>query len=614
MSAVYYLQCSAGAYTAPTLVAPLGVSNLSLALNSQLPDRLTFEIAAATALTDDLPFAHGSTLTLWADGVALFRGTVQEPARIATGVAERLHYTALGPWYDLAHTVYRQSWQEWSGGALVSGIRSRVILGQAANGSRLTTGQQIADAIAVCAAAYTAAGLPAPLQAGSTSSLATAFPWAEERDLMCAEVIQRMLRYHPDAVAAFDYSTTPPTLNVRPRSAMSAISVPVSAVGNLSDLDIHARRDLVPPGLRIRFEQTHTADGEQYSTLTDQTAGDPDHPNAILSTVELAGSRLETLAETLTTEALPASFTNDDVGKPWWRTKLPALQKDPAAQQVFSDVTFKTPAGLDVPTGEDYYDRILLTGTVQPWMSSVIPVETVISAKLTLTVLGKDAYTEAKVTEQRVSYRCTLLKDVTGNDHEKTFRAVGVSVSAETIPSGFAAAIYAAWSTLHYEGKIALHAEDCPTTAYLGAKLNLTGARAEWATMNTIVQSVLHQLDNGRSTIAFGPPGQVAIADMIALLHAVRSRPLAWGWSLRQTGTIGSEKQPSGGAGPRGDAHHAEGECTRQKWISYDLESIPDAHFVADPAAVKAASQYQVFQRTTVEGVPTTGFDFVRAV
>jgi hypothetical protein len=612
MSAVFQMQCSAGAYTTATSTATLGVSDLSLSLASQLADRLTFQIAAPTALTDDVPFPHASTLVLIRDGSVVFRGSVQEPSRIGSGVSERLHYTVLGPWHDLALTVYRQDWQEWSGDALVSGPRSRVILGQAATGDRLTTGQQIADALSACAAAYVAAGLAAPLQVGSTSSLATYPPWAEERDLMCAEVIQRMMRFHPDAVAEFDYATSPPTLNVRSRSAMSAVTVALATSG-VDALDIRPRRDLVPPGLRVRFEQTHTADAEQYSTLVDQTAGNYTHPNAPFSTVELAGSRLETLAETLTTEALPTSFTSPEVGKPWWRAKIPALQKDDIADQTFDNVTVKTPDGLDIPTGTGYYDRTLLTGTVQPWMSSVDNVEAIIAAKLTVKVKGKDDYTEAKTTEQRVVFRCTLLKDVTGDDHEKTFRAVGVSVSAETIPSGFAAAVYAAWAILHYEGKIGFHNDEASAAQWLGRKLNVTGGRSEWATMNAIVQSVLHQFDSGRTTLAFGPPSQVSVSDMIALLHAIRSRPLAWGWSLRLTGAIGAGKQPSGGTPPRADAHHAEGECTRQKWISYDGDNIPDAHFVADPAAVKAASQYQVFQRSTDAGVPTTTFDYVRA-
>ena len=616
---IWTLSCSAGAYTSWTDISTRPISNLRRVLVSQAPDRLSFDY---TALYDaDAVFPYGSTLSLRRDSTTVFVGLVQEPTRSADGATERLSYLVLGPWHNLAQCVYLQSWKEWDTGssALVSASRSRVILGQSAAGAAITTGAQITDALNACIARYTADGQAAPFAIG-TIDPAAYFPWSEERDVMCAEVIQRCLRHHPDAVTWFDYSTSPPTFHCRTRANLTAVSIPASAAGGAAALNIVARRDLQVSGVRCRFESTHEADGNTYSTLTDQTAGDVLDPTSVFCTIELAGSRLTTLAQVLTTESWPSDLTDKD----WWSDHDPAVRKAiadyGAAAVTITDVTVKDSEGNTINRG--VYDHILLEGQIHPWMT-VLDIEGTVSGTVNVVVLGAKpdpAYPDAGnlQVEQRKEIR-TFTLTLTNADANsgKTYRKVALAVSGESAPTNFAAALYAAWSQLQYQGSLTLHQSEALAATYFGRKVNVTGARSEWTTMAAIVQSLDEHLDTGRTVVTFGPARHISPDDLITLLRAVRARPVAYGWNLRVTGAEGAETQPAGGPVAKNQPAAAKAETLAITMADYTgTGGTIAAKLRLSPSDVKAAATYKVFQVQTdaVPGsVPSTVFDYLRA-
>ena len=153
-----------------------------------------------------------------------FVGRVTQTPATGNGSAQSQSYTLSGPWWYLEHLTYRQEWA-FQGGATEQFI-GRLILGQDLDGTPITTGAVITEALQYVLNAAAANGATAAFQIGATDTntrvAATILPGFlipldEVKDVTVAEVFHKMAHWHPDAVAWFDYTTTPPTLWFQPR-------------------------------------------------------------------------------------------------------------------------------------------------------------------------------------------------------------------------------------------------------------------------------------------------------------------------------------------------------------------------------------------------------------
>ena len=204
-------------------------------------------------------FAHGSTVTILRDGAPWFVGRVTAVPGSGDGAAEGSAYALSGPWWYLENLVCQQSWSLRGGEA--TGLLSRVVLGQALDGTRLTSGQVLAETLqyAIDAGAPFALGVIEP---------AAYLPLDELRDVTCAETIRKILRWHPDCVAWFDHTTAPlPTFHCRARVNLEATTLtvgqaPLAAVNSLT-----ARTDLALPAVVLHYETTD--DSGNLDVLTD---------------------------------------------------------------------------------------------------------------------------------------------------------------------------------------------------------------------------------------------------------------------------------------------------------------------------------------------------------
>ena len=91
----------------------------------------------------------------------------------------------------------------------------------------ISTGAQIIEALGWALKPFTDAAAPAPFQIGTVTP-ALVPPFKEVRDITCAEVIHQMLRWSPDAVTWFDYTTSPPTFHCNVRANLATVNVDVS--------------------------------------------------------------------------------------------------------------------------------------------------------------------------------------------------------------------------------------------------------------------------------------------------------------------------------------------------------------------------------------------------
>lgn len=233
------------------LLADWGLARLTRKLVSQGMDELTFQ-ADGTAADAAPLFPHGATLTLWRDratdsggnflgGTTWFQGLVVQVPRAGAPDSESVAYKAAGPWWYLENLTFQQAYQNIFLGYAVAGDPTTAIFGPA-NSSHLflnqaavpsallkiTTGQQIIEALNWALLPFVNANVTPPFQIGAVTP-AVDVPIDEVRDITCAEVIHKMLRWSPDAVTWFDYTTSPPTFYCKRRSELTTVNLDVSA-------------------------------------------------------------------------------------------------------------------------------------------------------------------------------------------------------------------------------------------------------------------------------------------------------------------------------------------------------------------------------------------------
>ncbi len=274
-----------------------GIGNAIVSLRSLATSELTFRIKRADVLTDP-DFEHDDVVSLKYGSTQRFYGKVKKLPAIGKGGAESEEfdtYTVECPWGDLGRLNYIQPRQI----ANVTGLSvvnysavdtSQVTLGaQATDGELIPFGTQIRNIIAF------AVTYGVQLQQGTVPVFRT-IPIDVGRDIMCSEAIKRCLSYQPDAVSWFDFSTTPPTLNIQARSALSEVEIDVTDADLIQEFSVTPRHDLVPTGVIFNYlttEEVTELVGEETVTrtvdkVTPDSSGAAFGLNVLVATIELS--------------------------------------------------------------------------------------------------------------------------------------------------------------------------------------------------------------------------------------------------------------------------------------------------------------------------------------
>jgi len=518
-------------------LADLDITAAVLSLQSCAPDQLTLTHEPDAGFIAAALLPYNSICTLTRDNVPFFKGRCRSTPRTGSLPAESIQYELLGPWFDLERITYAQRWKTWDVASETSTwqYKNRLILGQAEDGSAMTIGQIIADVITYAATKGAMVALPSGLYA-SWNWPATKIPWEEITNLKCSDVITRLLAFIPDVKVQFDYSQTTPVLNLVSRSTARTIT---GAVGtdDISGISITERHDMAPPGVRVKFERQHSVAGTSYESTEIQEAGNPDHMDAIDITLPLAGANLTTQTVRIISEPLPLAGdppATDWLDKPWWKAQVKTLAEYADADLTLIECTptVEPPAdGSDAPELSSMpYE--LIEGSIPEWLTGDVH-----TARVTLDLKYShidrriaDGKKIAEVKETTLSHSLILTSVPTGT------RTRTEGDFAEPAPEGFAAALYAAWSPLQYEGNIQLELDECTDYARPGDNLNLTGGLAAWATMNAHIQQVQYDIAAGRVTLVTGPARRVDPATLLSLMRRLRARALPINHLARTTG------------------------------------------------------------------------------
>lgn len=521
--------------------ASSGLDGLQLRLINQDVDQLSFR--ETVDFDADGAFAQGASIELTRYDTSttlsttIFRGVVIGKKRRGDESREMITYTVAGAWYQLSRVAFLQKFKgpvdpEDPESALVDYWRGRTILGQADNGLKVELGAFIKTVVDYAAAQ----GAQVQSTAGSIS-LGVTVPWDEVTDLSCAEVIRRLLQWVPDAVAWWDYTQNPPNLLIRRRSALSAVNLVVASSGGapFDSIDIRARHDLLADTVVLFYLATNRSNSSAWETVTpdaDPITATGREPGAVVRTIRLAGSTYmsSTLRQQVEVDPLPAllGYPNTYTAtvnpseyntlRTWWRKHVPELRDATITIKGFSDGSVVTDTGA--PRDEDCTNE-LIAGSVTDWMVSNSAIK---SEQQTATVTVDYEYGPiGKKQRTRTKFSVNFLAT---NAATKTYTSLASAsyTPPEEIPTGLATVLKGALSELQYDGQFALVEQEVSGLCSVGQVVNLTGSRAEWATMRAVVQEVTFDYDSGSTQIGIGPAGHLGPTDLIEIYRSNRNR------------------------------------------------------------------------------------------
>ena len=531
LSPLWTLSCQGVAQT----VAAAGVTGLTRHRATQAADTcaVRFDGLACDAAP---PFPLGATVTVARGATTWFVGRVTSAPATGNDGAEALVCQLSGPWWYLAQLVCQQQWTVRGGAASL--WLSRLVLGQAADGSRLTTGQVITEALQY------AIDAGAPLAIGTIDPAFTA-PLDEVKDVTCAEVVRAMLRWHPDCVAWFDYTTAPvPTFQCRARANLSAVALtvgepPLAAVEGLT-----ARHDLQAPAVVFHYETTSRANGQVLTDVTTDaapTGATGREFGAVVGTIPLRGQAASVLTQSIVTEAIV-----DDVSDPALVAQL--IRRSPVLAMYAADPSI-TPDGINVTSLARHPDaadgagvlpdptlvNAMVDGEITDWMMADYGLHAQTQTITVSYALDRGDGDASAGEPQQESIAITATDAATG-----LYTTLSTYVPGDAAPTGLAAAYLATMADLQYSGKLVLVEADAGGTpgASLGGVINLAGAAADWAAMRAAVVAETVSVADGTTTLTLGPAGELTVAGLAAALQNTAARAAAGPAALGTTSSV----------------------------------------------------------------------------
>lgn len=198
------------------------------------------------------------------------------------------------------------------------------------------------------------------------------------------------------------------------------------------------------------------------------------------------------------------------------------------------------------------------------------------SSRLTITCKCKfERYTTAAAATGSVTALLTQKTDekelsvrILVTDAEtRTYSTLASLSEGETMPTGIAQAVYDSLSVLQYQGsdvrvqsEIANAAGDGPLL-HLAHKLNLSGGRSAWASMDAQIQRITEQDGNGYTSITFGAAKHISAGDLAEMFQWNRWRRYWYNPKLRETAELGgSGSLQLGKDMPKENTSHGAGE------------------------------------------------------
>jgi hypothetical protein len=471
-------------------IASFGVSSIKRVRKNLLTDRVMLYVQG-NALSSLPTFAANTSIKIFNDGNGWFEGIVTQTPLHCSSNGEAYQYEVSGVWWYLENLIYQQAWKEPidpvdDSPTLYNVYKSRVILGQDISGAQLSIGEQITDVINY------AISCDVNLAMGDID-IPVNIPLDECKDLSCADIIRRLLRWVPDTICYIDYGPSVPTISFLRRSQMSSISLNLSS--HVQEFSIQPRHDLQVPAVVLKFETTNSVNGKTWKESVQQKYPESctgSELKALVLTINLEGSKASYVIQNITTAAIETSSIT------WWQAHVPGLANISPSNISIGNVSRSSTLPNE-----------LISGTVANWMNKTAETDI---------VRCKISYADASeaVIDREVAIRILVTDATTG-----TYKNLLSLTTAESIPSNLAEQIYNSVNPLQYDGTAVTVSEEI-SQDFFGKTLNITGGQDAWETMDAVVQEVVEDLDSGKIFIKFGPAKHLGAADLAELTRSGR--------------------------------------------------------------------------------------------
>lgn len=237
-------------------VASLGVDSAVIDFRSLTDDILSLAVVTQDITTALLP-ELGQSVTIYRDGVQFFVGTVtSNPVSIAEG-SHAARIEASGPWWWMERINFTQDQTDGAGN---TEERISYVFGTASGGGNLQTHIQNAIDRAIT--------LGVPMQRGTVASFFDV-PRITLNQSTCGQALAELVRLVPDTMVWFDYSTSPPTINVSRRGTATTRTLDYDT-GAITRIEIQPLIDLQVTQVRLPYVER---DVQGRTVFNEQSSG-----------------------------------------------------------------------------------------------------------------------------------------------------------------------------------------------------------------------------------------------------------------------------------------------------------------------------------------------------
>jgi hypothetical protein len=549
-----------------------GASTLSLPLPGTAP-----ETAAVIPFEAPCVIYTGRTGsgTSWTGGSIIFQGRRTDNSGDVSGASVSTTLLIEDAWYDLRFLTLQAVWQIITGGTMASPTYGTAtwpdcILFQATPGrsysplpvnSHITSGQAIVEILNY---AITYGGVN--LQIG-TINPALYVPFYPVRSMRCADAIKAALRVHPDCTTEIDYTTTPPTFNIRARANLTALTLPFkgnSTSGGVTRTHltsrIKQRPDLIPTRVGIYIKETSTEAGQTVVSV-----GTDIYPAVSIGlrsfdvSLDITGPKTAQVTGQVTTyaggTAEDAFDGSESSPLAWWMLKVPAFSAPETVPGSLSLVNTAINDGskncitvVDEsgnPINFTTYPNVMEhEGTIHPWMT--VGGNPVVSIKAIVT--GYFTYQRRKNIGTTASPIWITVKSPNIHPHPvrvhltnsplglQNYAQTSLISTGEVYPTGLAEGIYNSLSALQYEFKHTILEQPFSTLIKPGKhSLNVTGGDSAWSNMAAMIQCVTIEFINSptlgitssKTTVSCGPVEHLEAGELVQLTNLFTNRDLS---------------------------------------------------------------------------------------
>ena len=534
----------------------LAIESAQVDFKSLDVDEFTFTISPDDITTATIP-ELGQTVTLFRNGTRFFHGHVTANPTTIRSKQQTCTVTVSGPWWWLDRINLTSTKTDGTG---ATAERLSYVFGTTSGGVNLKT--------AIEALIDRCITLGGPLTRGSVATFFTV-PRITLNQSSCSQALAELVRLVPDTMTAFDYTTSPPTLNVTRRGTASVVTFTVGT-SPIDGMTINPVYEMKVD--RIDLDSV-TRDAQGRTQFLNQNSGTVTTGRNLR--LNISGPELDTflpndLFDTfnLQTSALTGSgFVNYLIAKD---SGLAALAKK------YSFTASSWPMTLVTTTGVTIYQEFNTTTNqlTTPYTYPVSPATFLKSDGTAISTSGKtlvlsdkppewadqfnveevkvkasfyyikdDYYATSSGTApladpawlQEVSWSLKQLaagKDGLGGSKVTTvtYYRKDVEVSGYLInasyptstaiyreadytflnpPSGLAANLLAAQNFVPYAGSIDLIEQTAGGTRYCGKVVNVASSLSAYSTMKALVESESLDLKSGSTSIGLGTPARL---------------------------------------------------------------------------------------------------------